>query len=324
MNNVNFDNPAFLSDFLKYIYYFFLTIGGIATFAMLVWGGFRWLTSAGNPAGIGEAKDTIFSAIIGLVLLLGSYLILSTINPDLVIVTLPTISIVTPTPEETSTIGWGSAVVIQMKDTTFPETDPRYNQPCECNGWYGLDPPVCGDFCNRSCISGGYTFGTFAGCNAVSGTDVAWCSCYMTAYPVDPYLAMTFGAYTKCDCIDDGPTQCGTECIEECQSYGFTFGVLASCIGANNYNYCTCYNSDSNLSVYATKKTTESTNSQLGTECECNGGATPQCGEFCYKFCTTDSSFVGPNKPNYNFGTFAGCQAGSGTDQAHCTCMRFE
>lgn len=92
LNNVDFDNPAFFADFLKYIYYFFLSIGGIATFIMLVWGGFRWLTSAGNPAGIGEAKDIIFSALLGLVLLVGSYLILSTINPSLVIIEIPGLS----------------------------------------------------------------------------------------------------------------------------------------------------------------------------------------------------------------------------------------
>lgn len=89
LNEVDFDDPAFFADFLKYIYYFFLSIGGILTFVMLVWGGFKWLTSAGNPGGIGEAKDIIFSALIGLVLLLGSYLILSTINPSLVVIQVP-------------------------------------------------------------------------------------------------------------------------------------------------------------------------------------------------------------------------------------------
>ena len=62
---------------------------GIAVFISLLIGGFLYLTSAGNPARMGEAKDRIFSALIGLVLLFSIYLILNTINPELTILSMP-------------------------------------------------------------------------------------------------------------------------------------------------------------------------------------------------------------------------------------------
>jgi hypothetical protein len=72
-----------LTDFVKYLYEWGIAIGGIATFVALVFGGFLYLTSAGDPGRLKEAKDRIFSAITGLALLLAIYLILNTINPDL-------------------------------------------------------------------------------------------------------------------------------------------------------------------------------------------------------------------------------------------------
>jgi len=47
------------------------------------------LTSAGSPAKISEAKDRIGSAILGLIIILASFLILKVINPDLITLKLP-------------------------------------------------------------------------------------------------------------------------------------------------------------------------------------------------------------------------------------------
>jgi len=55
---------------------------------MLSVGGFMYLTSAGNTAAMSTAKGVIFDSIIGLVIALVAWLLLNTINPDLVNVTL--------------------------------------------------------------------------------------------------------------------------------------------------------------------------------------------------------------------------------------------
>ncbi len=52
-------------------------IGGFALL-MFVWGGFEWLTSAGNQEKVKSGTQTMVWAAIGVVLVLGSYLLLST------------------------------------------------------------------------------------------------------------------------------------------------------------------------------------------------------------------------------------------------------
>jgi hypothetical protein len=86
-------NPSCtLTLLVKYFYEWGIFIGGLAVLISLLIGGFLYLTSVGNPTRMSEAKDRIFSAIIGLVLLFSIYLILNTINPDLTVLTTPTIS----------------------------------------------------------------------------------------------------------------------------------------------------------------------------------------------------------------------------------------
>ena len=50
---------------------------------MIMVGGFMWLTSAGNQVTIGRAKEYIGGSLVGLLIVLGAYMILYTINPDL-------------------------------------------------------------------------------------------------------------------------------------------------------------------------------------------------------------------------------------------------
>lgn len=73
---------ATLPELIRYVFNFSIAIGGLVAFVMLVYGGFRYLTSAGNPAAQTDAKDILTSAIIGLLLLLASVLLLQVINPD--------------------------------------------------------------------------------------------------------------------------------------------------------------------------------------------------------------------------------------------------
>ena len=89
MGSFNLNTNQDLNQVVAWFYYFIISIAGIATFVMLVWGGFNWLTSAGSPGKITEAKDRIYSAFLGLLLILASYLIIQVINPELLILNLP-------------------------------------------------------------------------------------------------------------------------------------------------------------------------------------------------------------------------------------------
>ena len=74
-----------LPEYIKYIFNFSVIIAGILAFAVIVYGGIVYLISAGDPTKIGDAKSRMFGGIAGLVLLLMTYLILTTINPELTI-----------------------------------------------------------------------------------------------------------------------------------------------------------------------------------------------------------------------------------------------
>ena len=71
---------------IAWIYYFIVGIAGLAAFVMLVWGGVQWLTSGAIPSQAGEARDKIKNAIIGLLLVLASFLIIQVLNPELTII----------------------------------------------------------------------------------------------------------------------------------------------------------------------------------------------------------------------------------------------
>jgi hypothetical protein len=46
---------------------------GILAILIILWGGFRWLTSGGSEEKVGEAKKIIIAGIIGLIIILTSY-----------------------------------------------------------------------------------------------------------------------------------------------------------------------------------------------------------------------------------------------------------
>ena len=73
-----------IGEYASAIYQYTLGIVGILATVVLVWAGVVWLTAAGNAEKIKLAKEYISGALIGLVLAFGSYLILYTINPELV------------------------------------------------------------------------------------------------------------------------------------------------------------------------------------------------------------------------------------------------
>ena len=98
-NRLNLCYPSFqnfsltldmpLNQAIAWFYYFIVGVAGLSAFVILVWGGFQYLSSAGNPTAIGDAKDKIKSALLGLLIILTSWLILQVINPDLTTLNLP-------------------------------------------------------------------------------------------------------------------------------------------------------------------------------------------------------------------------------------------
>ncbi len=73
-----------LSGYLETVFAFGVSLAGIMAVTMIVIGGIQYVTAYGNPGMIGSAKERITQALLGLLLVVGAWLILYTINPDLI------------------------------------------------------------------------------------------------------------------------------------------------------------------------------------------------------------------------------------------------
>lgn len=78
-----------LPGYINYIFTFAVAIIGLIIFGVLIYNGFLFLTSAGNPEKMKGAKDGIFHAFLGALILLASGIIFNAINPQLKIMELP-------------------------------------------------------------------------------------------------------------------------------------------------------------------------------------------------------------------------------------------
>lgn len=77
------DTSQSIPNYIRRVYQFAIGISGILAVGMIVAGGIFYTVSAGKPDMQNEGKDMIFSALWGLALLFGAYIILNTINPRL-------------------------------------------------------------------------------------------------------------------------------------------------------------------------------------------------------------------------------------------------
>ncbi len=78
-----------LGHYIGAIYQWSIAALSILAVVMIMVGGIQWIIAGGDASQISRAKSTITNSIFGLLIALSSYLILKTINPDLLKLTLP-------------------------------------------------------------------------------------------------------------------------------------------------------------------------------------------------------------------------------------------
>ena len=71
-----------IGDILGGLYKFGVAIAGISALIILSWGGIKYMVSGAAPSQLNEATKMMFNALYGLVVIILSYLVLYTINPD--------------------------------------------------------------------------------------------------------------------------------------------------------------------------------------------------------------------------------------------------
>jgi len=90
------------ADFIQKLYDYALSIAGTLAVVMIVYGGVKYVVSAGSVSAQSDARDIIKNAVWGIVLLGGAYLVLNTINPQLVTLKEPGLEPITAAPTSTT------------------------------------------------------------------------------------------------------------------------------------------------------------------------------------------------------------------------------
>lgn len=85
------DASANPGNWVQSFYNFALLLSGVLAFGVIVYGGVRYAASGGNPSKQAEAKSVITGALLGLLLLAGAYIVLYTINPNILSLKLPAV-----------------------------------------------------------------------------------------------------------------------------------------------------------------------------------------------------------------------------------------
>ena len=131
--------PAYITR----LYQFGIGISGILAVGMIVFGAILYSTSAGQGDRQREGKDMITSALWGILLLFGAYLILKTINPDLVLLREPNAPVFIP--HELQPISTYRLAEAQKIRDKFTAAGVGINKPecsnaadTDCTSVYGL------------------------------------------------------------------------------------------------------------------------------------------------------------------------------------------
>lgn len=105
--------------YVKYLVNLFIWIAGILALAGLIYGGILYLVSTGKPDRMASAKSQINAAFFGLLILLSSYLILNTINPQLTELRLEPLELIEMEEQEEIT-----SPVAEISTSIDPESSP--------------------------------------------------------------------------------------------------------------------------------------------------------------------------------------------------------
>ncbi len=135
-----------LGNYIAVIYKYAIGLAATAAVIMIVYGGFRYLLGSAMSE-VGEGKQIIQDALIGLLLVLGSYMILSTVNPNTLSLKLPNIQPVTPKTVPGATI---SEVVQLATQNTSTQSEINTGQNCNADTECTCNAELCTRFFGRS------------------------------------------------------------------------------------------------------------------------------------------------------------------------------
>lgn len=198
--------------FTQYFNFAFL-LAGVLAFGAIVYGGFQYMISAGNPSGQSDARDRVLQAIIGLLLLVGSGLILRTIDEGLLNIQLGELGELKPESQACATPCQANESCL-INPITNKGTCVQCSLPCGENVCMFTGPnqtPKC-EPCpadvksacearGQVCKASGKNFVCAAwacGDNGADGPCPAGCTCHLEAGAPRPYQCVKQNSTEKC------------------------------------------------------------------------------------------------------------------------------
>ncbi|MEX1014478.1 MAG: hypothetical protein WDZ80_04940 [Candidatus Paceibacterota bacterium] len=145
--STGFSGGTDIGSFINDIYNTALGVGGIAAVAVIVYGSIYLTISGASPDKQKEGRDIITAAIWGVVLLFGAYVVLNTINPQLVELSSPRGPQLTPTTTSLGPNFEGQGCMSEVSQSIKDECSPQgvYVEggaipSCETGYAYCIDP----------------------------------------------------------------------------------------------------------------------------------------------------------------------------------------
>ncbi|MDB4939779.1 MAG: hypothetical protein JWO40_204 [Candidatus Doudnabacteria bacterium] len=80
LNGINCTNNVDITGIILVVLRYVIGLAGLIALVFLVFGGFRYITSAGNEETAGKGRKTILNALIGLAIVILSYVIISVVS----------------------------------------------------------------------------------------------------------------------------------------------------------------------------------------------------------------------------------------------------
>jgi len=130
-----------LPSYINYLFIFGLGAIAILALGRMMFGGIKYILAAGNVGDKADAKDVIQQALLGLGVLLASYLLLKTINPDLVNLKNPNLT--PPQFQNLGGLGGLEETKLVTKQYIGPYANAEAGQPCSPNGVMSPGLLVC-------------------------------------------------------------------------------------------------------------------------------------------------------------------------------------
>ena len=229
-------------------YQFAIFISGLLAFAIIVYAGVKYMASAGNPSGQGDAKEWIWSALLGILLLAGAYLILNIINPSITTLSLPDL---TPATVATATVAGGSSGgnliwgCIASNGTVACSPGNKSNCSDVPNG--ACANKTCEQVTVAQCgASAGYSSSPTCTATANGGSSGSCPDTTASGKTVSQNCCNLYGApiCTALPCTNLKPLKC-----HEIGNTHQTAGACPNTTGNNPQPQACCYNSDTNVAA---------------------------------------------------------------------------